>query len=123
MSHFTSIRTGLQNIVYLKKALRELKINHRQYDKMEYKTENVHLVIPQLNGYGFMLCWNGKEYELLGEMTLWRQRDPVEVSIDKLKQAYMGALIIGESQKRGYKAVEYKKNKDGSLTIVLERWD
>ncbi len=127
MSHFTNMKTRFQNLFYLEKALNRLNITHKKAQKImdasdkEVSTNN--LVIPQLNGYDIQFCWNGQEYELVVDMSYWTQSYPIESFIDKIAQQYAGEVIIGESKKLGFQPVKYQENKDGSNTLVLERWN
>ena len=126
MSHFTSMKTRFQNLFYLEKALNKLEIN---YDRQKKSISNLkssgydtNLVIPQQNGYNVEFCWNGQEYELLVDMSYWKQAYPIEVFLDKIAQQYAGEVIIGESKKLGFQPIKYRQNNDGSNTLVLERW-
>ena len=126
MSHFTSMKTRFQNLFYLEKALNKLEINYNRKKKsisnVKSTIYDTNLVIPQQNGYDIEFCWNGKEYELLVDMSYWKQAYPIEVFIDKIAQQYAGEVIIGESQKIGFQPIKYQQNSDGSNTLVLERW-
>ena len=125
MSHFTHIKTRFQNLFYLEKALKRLNITYRQEKKMatDSKLYNVDLVIPQSNNYDVKFSSNGREYELVADMSFWEQPYPVESFIDKISQQYAGEVIIGESQKIGFQPIKYEQNNDGSNTLVLERWN
>jgi hypothetical protein len=127
MSHFTHIKTLFQNLFYLEKALKRLDITYRQEKKIiansDSKLYNVNLVIPQSNGYDVKFSYNGQEYELIADMSFWKQSYPIENFIDKISQQYAGEVIIGESQKIGFQPIKYQQNIDGSNTLILERWN
>lgn len=125
MSHFTHMKTRFQNLFYLEKALNRLNIVHKQQKENTTNTNlyNINLIIPQSNGYDIQFSWNGKEYELVADMSFWEQSCPVESFIDKIAQQYAGEVIISESQKMGFQPIKYKQNNDGSNTLVLERWN
>ena len=123
MSHFTHMKTRFQNLFYLEKALNRLNIVHKQEIINDSKSSNINLVIPQSNNYDIKLCYNGQEYELVADMSFWKQNSPVETFIDKLSQQYAGEVVIGESQKIGFQPVKYQQNSDGSNTLILERWN
>ena len=127
MSHFTHIKTRFQNLFYLEKALNRLGITYKQEKKTitnsDSKLYNVNLVIPQSNGYDVKFSSNGREYELVADISFWEQPYPVENFIDKISQQYAGEVIISESQKIGYQPIKYEQNNDGSNTLVLERWN
>ena len=125
MSHFTYLKTRFQNLFYLEKALNRLNIEYKQREKLVHdsKSSNINLVIPQSNGYDIEFCWNGQEYELVVDMSFWKQPYPIESFVDKIAQQYAGEVVIGESQKIGFQPVKYQQNSDGSNVLVLERWN
>ena len=125
MSHFTHMKTRFQNLFYLEKALNRLNISYTEKEQTVDTSEssNVNLVIPQSNGYDIEFAWNGEEYELVVDMSFWKQPYPVESFIDKVSQQYAGEVIIGESQKIGFQPIKYQENTDGSNTLILERWN
>jgi hypothetical protein len=125
MSHFTHMKTHFQNLFYLEKALNRLNILHKQEKKIVKNSNlsDINLVIPQSNGYDIEFSWNGQEYELVLDMSFWKQSYPIENFIDKIAQQYAGEVVVGESQKMGFQPVKYQKNCDGSNTLVLERWN
>ena len=124
MSHFTYIKTRFQNLFYLEKALNRLTISYHQEERTILNSTGSHmnLVIPQSNGYDISFCWNGQEYDLVADLSFWKQTQPHEVFLDQVAQQYAGEVVIGESQKIGFQPVKYERNSDGSNTIVLERW-
>lgn len=127
MSHFTHIKTRFQNLFYLEKALNRLNIINKQQEKTfttsTIESSNISLIIPQSNGYDIEFAWNGKEYELVVDISFWEQPYPIESFVDKIAQQYAGEVIIGESQKIGFQPIKYQENTDGSNTLVLERWN
>ena len=124
MSHFTHIKTRFQNLFYLEKALSKLNITHEKQKQVinSSKSYNTNLVISQSNGHDIQFIWNNQQYELIADMSFWKQSLPVETFIDKICQQYAGEVITGESQKLGFQPVKYEQNSDGSQTLVLERW-
>lgn len=125
MSHFTHMKTQFQNLFYLEKALNRLNIVHKQQQApiSNLNLSNTNLVISQSNGYDIEFCWNGQEYELVVDMSFWKQGSPAQTFINKIKQQYAGEVVIGESQKIGFQPIKYQQNSDGSNTLVLERWN
>jgi hypothetical protein len=128
MSHFTHVKTRFQNISYLTKALNRLNIVHYKQKKTAIDSKNcnnnkTNLLIPQINSYDIEFSWNGEEYELILDMSFWKQSSTVESFIDKIAQEYAGEVIIGESEKMGFEPIKTKQNNDGSNTLILERWN
>ena len=124
MSHFTHIKTRFQNLFYLEKALNRLAIRHKQEEATvpNSTSSHINLVIPQSNGYDISFCWNGKEYDLVADLSFWKQTLPHETFLNNVSQEYASEVVIGEGQKIGFEPTQYKTNVDGSKTIVLERY-
>lgn len=122
MSHFTYMKTRFQNFSYLEKALSKLNITYKQQHS-EFHDLKQNLLIPQSNGYNIEFCWNGKEYELVTDLSFWNQPYPVQSFIDKVAQNYANETIIAESQKIGFQVTNSQTSADGSQTLVLERWN
>ena len=117
MSHFTNIETGFQDLRYLEKTLDFLNIKYQK------EKNNFNLVINQLNGNNIQFNWNGQEYDLVFDASYWEQPYSIENFIDMISQQYACEAITNESQKIGFQPVEYQQNKDGSSTLILERWN
>jgi hypothetical protein len=116
------MKTRFQNVSYLEKALDKLNIEYNQQKSNDERLQK-NLVIPQSNGHEIQFCWNGKEYELLVDLSFWNQPYPVQSFIDKVAQNYANENVIGESQKIGFQVINAQKNSDGSQTLILERWN
>lgn len=123
MSHFTHMKTLFQNQFYLEKALNKLNIKHKQEQITIPNSSYINLIIPQSNGYDIGFCWNGQEYELVVDMSFWKQTYPIKNFIDCIAQQYASEVIMGESQKMGFQPIKYQKDPDGSNILVLERWN
>jgi hypothetical protein len=124
MSHFSYIQTQFQNLFYLEKALNKLNIPYRQEEVVVSTSglSQIDLVIPQSNDYNISFCWNGKEYDLVTDLSFWKQTLPHEIFLNNVSQEYATEVVIGEGQKIGFEPTQYKTNIDGSKTIVLERY-
>jgi hypothetical protein len=124
MSHFSYIQTQFQNLFYLEKALNKLNISYtqEQVNTSSSGLSQINLVIPQSNGYNISFCWNGKEYDLVTDLSFWKQTLPHETFLNNVSQEYASEVVIGEGQKIGFEPTQYKTNLDGSKTIVLERY-
>ena len=63
---------------------------------------HINLVIPQSNGYDISFCWNGKEYDLVADLSFWKQTLPHETFLNNVSQEYASEVVIGEGQKIGF---------------------
>lgn len=123
MSHFTHLKTRFKNLLYLEKALNKLNIIHKQKLTDNSNLSNVNLVIPQSNGYDIEFCWNGREYDIVVDMSFWEQPYPIDNFINKISQQYASEVIINESQIIGFQPIQSEYSFDGSKKLVLERWN
>ena len=126
MSHFTNVEIGFQDLKYLEKTLDFLNIEYQKEinnSSSIKEKNNFNLVINQLNGNNIQFNWNGQEYDLVFDASYWEQPYSIENFIDMISQQYACEAITNESQKIGFQPVEYQQNKDGSSTLILERWN
>ena len=123
MSHFTRIKTKIQDLEYLKKALEKLGYNYKE-GNIEIEgysgTKKVSLAIYPESGYPIGFRKKGKEYELVADW--WRVNVKKEKFINSLTQTYSYYTVVNESQKEGFNIVSEEKLKDGAIKIVVQRW-
>ena len=120
MSHFSYIKTRIQNLGYLEKALNKLNIHYELDSKIIKGYDNdsllVDLIIPQKNGYDIGFKWTGVNYELVTDLSFWDQKYSNETFMDKLTQTYASQIILNETKKQGFNNIEEKTNIDGSCS-------
>nr|YP_009402637.1 hypothetical protein [Compsopogon caeruleus]ARX95995.1 hypothetical protein [Compsopogon caeruleus] len=126
MSHFSKIRTTIRDIEMLKLALNDLGLswttNHFLYNNYSGEFYNADLVIQQQNNSNIGFLWNGKEYELIADHQLWKQRWSIECFIEKLAQSYAYNSILFESINQGFTKLEDKSLSNGIISLKFQRW-
>jgi hypothetical protein len=127
MSHFTKIKTRLYNIETLKKSLSDLNIHWtdetttvRGYKK---STHDAELIILQDNKHDIGFKWNGTEYELVTDLMFWAQEFSVDKFLTRVNQRYAYNSIIGVCEKEGFSFTETETANDGSIRLVLRRFN
>ena len=127
MSHFTKIKTKLYNLMTLKKSLSDLNIdwtvqtnNVRGYKNSVHKAE---LVVHQDNKHDIGFKWNGTEYELVTDLMFWAQDISVDKFLSRINQRYAYNSIIGVSEKEGFSFTQSEVAEDGSIRLVLRRFN
>ena len=129
MSHFSTIKTQLKDSEPLIKALDNLgyQINQEQKFVKGYKGKftavDISMNLPGETKVGFK--WDNKSntYELVTDLDLWKFEIPVERFISKVTQMYAYQTIISKTKEDGYQIVEQKNKNDGSIELVLTKWD
>ena len=102
------------------------------YDVIDYKPgQLVNLFlktpldpIPHVRSYSIASYPdNSNTFELVTDLDLWKFEIPVERFISKVTQMYAYQTIISKTKEDGYQVVEQKNKNDGSIELVLTKWD
>ena len=129
MSHFSTVKTQLRKKEFLKQALIDLGyvpdegLNLvRGYRGQTVKAE---MTVKMSKGADIGFRWNegSKSYELVTDLDLWRQSIPVERFLAQVTQRYALNTVLNSTAKEGFQISEQKQNLDGSIELVVTRWD
>ena len=73
--------------------------------------------------FGFV--WNeaNEAYEFVTDLDLWRQPTPVERFLSRLTQRYALNTVLKASLSEGFDVAEQRDCQDGSIELVVTRWD
>ena len=129
MSPFSTIKTQLKEAEPLIKALNNLgyKINQDEKFIKGYKGKftavDISMNLPSDTKVGFKWDNSSNSYELVTDLDLWKFELPVERFISKVTQMYAYQTIISKTKEDGYQIVEQKNQNDGSIELVLTKWD
>ena len=129
MSHFSTIKTQLKEAEPLIKALKNLGYTLNQEEKFikgyrgKFTAVDISMNLPSDTKVGFKWDKNSNAYELVTDLDLWKFELPVERFISKVTQMYAYHTIISKTNEDGYQVVEQKNKNDGSIELVLTKWD
>ena len=129
MSHFSTIKTQLKEAEPLIKALNILGYQINQEEKFvkgyrgKFTAVDISMNLPRDTKVGFKWDNNSNAYELVTDLDLWKFEIPVERFISKVTQMYAYQTIISKTKEDGYQIVEEKNTNDGSIELVLTKWD
>jgi hypothetical protein len=129
MSHFSTIKTQLKEAEPLIKALKNLGYTLNQEEKFikgyrgNFTAVDISMNLPSDTKVGFKWDKNSNAYELVTDLDLWKFEIPVERFISKVTQMYAYHTIISKTNEDGYQVVEQKNKNDGSIELVLTKWD
>ena len=128
MSHFSTIKTQLKEAEPLIKALKNLGYTLNQEEKFikgyrgKFTAVDLSMNLPGDTKVGFKWDNNSNAYELVADLDLWKFEIPVERFISKVTQMYAYHTIISKTNEDGYQIVEQKNKNDGSIELVLTKW-
>ena len=129
MSHFSTIKTQLKDAEPLIKALNNLGYIINQEEKFvkgyrgKFTAVDISMNLPGDTKVGFKWDNNSNAYELVTDLDLWKFEIPVERFISKVTQMYAYETIISKTKEDGYQIVEQKNQNDGSIELVLTKWE
>ena len=129
MSHFSTIKTQLRETEPLIKALNSLGYIINREEKLvrgyrgKFTAVDISMDLPGDTKVGFKWDNNSNAYELVTDLDLWKFEIPVERFISKVTQMYAYQTIISKTNEDGYQIVEQKNKNDGSIELVLTKWD
>ena len=128
MSHFSTVKTELRDRESLLAALRDLgqepSAGEQPVRGYRGQTVTADLCCPQSEGGDIGFRWNSAEqhYELVTDLDLWKQSVPVERFLAQLTQRYALQSILRSSAEEGYQVAEQHQQADGSIELVVTRW-
>ena len=129
MSHFSTVKTELRQREPLFQALIDLGYQPQIGENVVrgYRGQSVtaELAVKMSKGGDIGFRWNEatNSYELVTDLDLWKQPVPVERFLSQLTQRYAFNAVVAATAQEGFDIAEQKKNLDGSIELVVTRWD
>ena len=129
MSHFSTVKTELRQLEPLVQALNDLgyapEQGQRSVRGYRGQTVTADLAVAMQDGGDLGFRWNAESgaYELVTDLDLWKQTIPVERFLAKLTQRYAFNTVLAASTREGFEVAEQSTAQDGSIELVVTRWD
>jgi len=129
MSHFSTVKTQLRKKEFLKQALLDLGYIPNEGENLvrgyRGQTVKAEMTVEMSKGSDIGFRWNqgSKSYELVTDLDLWKQKIPVERFLAQVTQRYALNTVLDSTAKEGFQVSEQKNNVDGSIELVVTRWD
>ena len=129
MSHFSTVKTQLRKREPLLKALLDLGYSPQEGKTLvrgyRGQTVKAEVAVPMSKGGDIGFRWNpsSQVYELVTDLDLWKQQVPVERFLAQLTQRYALNTVLAATKEEGFEVAQEKKNLDGSIELVVTRWD
>lgn len=129
MSHFSTVKTELRQLEPLVQALNDLGYSPEQGQRSvrgyRGQTVTADLAVAMQDGGDLGFRWNAESgaYELVTDLDLWKQAVPVERFLAKLTQRYAFNTVLAASSREGFEVAEQSTAQDGSIELVVTRWD
>ena len=129
MSHFSTVKTQLRKKEFLKQALIDLGYVPNEGGNLvrgyRGQTVKAEMTVQMSQGSEIGFRWNegSKSYELVTDLDLWKQSIPVERFLAQVTQRYALNTVLDSTAQEGFQVSQQKQNVDGSIELVVTRWD
>ena len=129
MSPFSTVKTQLRKKEFLKQALIDLGYPPNEGENLvrgyRGQTVKAEMTVEMSKGSDIGFRWNegSKSYELVTDLDLWKQPIPVERFLAQVTQRYALNTVLDSTSQEGFQISEQKQNLDGSIELVVTRWD
>ena len=129
MSHFSTVKTQLRKKEFLKQALIDLGYIPIEGENLvrgyRGQTVKAQMTVEMSKGadIGFRWSKESKSYELVTDLDLWKQSIPIERFLAQGTQRYALNTVLDSTAQEGFQVSEQKQNLDGSIELVVTRWD
>ena len=129
MSHFSTVKTQLRKREPLRQALLQLGYIPEEGNQVVrgYRGQTVKaelaVKMPEGSDIGFRWNSNTSSYEFVTDLDLWKQKIPVERFLSKITQQYALSTVLTATAEEGFEVAERRNNVDGSIELVVTRWD
>ena len=129
MSHFSTVKTQLRKKEFLKQALIDLGYVPNEGENLvrgyRGQTVKAEMTVEMGKGEDIGFRWNqgSQTYELVTDLDLWKQSIPVERFLAQVTQRYALNTVLDSTAQEGFQVSEQKNNLDGSIELVVTRWD
>ena len=129
MSHFSTVKTELRQLDPLVQALKDMGFPPEQGARAvrgyQGQTVTADLAVTMQVGGDLGFRWNAKSgsYELVTDLDLWKQQIPIERFLAKLTQRYALNTVLAATSNEGFQVAEQTQAQDGSIELVVTRWD
>jgi Protein of unknown function (DUF1257) len=132
MSHFSRIATKIRDRQTLVRCLEEMGYEVREAGTIQgyHGREQVDLFIQTGRGYaiGFRKNEQGT-FEIVADW--WgvkgadkgRFIEDLQKSVNRIQREYALKMVMEQSERQGYALVEQEEEGDGSIRIVMRRWN
>ena len=124
MSHFTSIKVQIKNGELLRQSLVELGYQVEQSTMVRgYQGDKVQAdyVVRQSNGYDLGFRRQGDDYEMVADF--WGAKIDQNLFINALTQKYAHKSLIATVQNQGYSIEQEEVLTDGTVRVLVARWN
>ena len=127
MSHFSKVKTRINDLNILRKTLANLGFscdNQQKYiSDINKNTHNVDLVARNnMNSLSVGFCYDNDHYTIVADVDLWTTDSSFNFFVEQLHQNYALNMILKQTNTEGFQKVTQDSLVDGSIKLTVQRW-
>lgn len=127
MSHFSKVKTRINDLSILKKTLVNLGFNYDNQQKhitdVNKNTYNVDLVaIHDINSLSIGFFHDIDHYTIVADVDLWKTVGSFNFFVEQLHQNYALNIILKQTNTAGFQKITQDNLIDGSIKLTVQRW-
>jgi hypothetical protein len=123
MSHFTKVRTQLRNLETVKQALEELGYTVTEGSVRGYGAQQTRADLVVSTGSPYDIGFRREGQNIVMVADFWGLRVDREQFLHQVSQQYAYITVMEQAQIQGWQAVNEERQPDGSIRLVMQRWE
>lgn len=122
MSHFTRVRTLLQDLDTVKRALVDLGFDVTEGTVRGYSGQvaSAPVVVKLESGFDIGFKQDSGRVQMIADF--WGLKIDREQFLSKLTQRYAYLTVVDQAAQQGWQLAADEVQQDGSIRIVMQRW-
>jgi len=127
MSHFSKVKTRINDLNTLRKTLANLGFSCDSQQKyisdVNKKTYNVDLVARNnTNSSSIGFYYDNDHYTIVADIDLWTTASSFNFFVEQLHQNYALNMILKKTNTEGFQKITQDSLIDGSIKLTVQRW-
>jgi len=127
MSHFSKVKTRINDLNILRKTLVNLGFscdNQQKYiNDINKNTHSVDLVaIDSNNSLSVGFYYDNDHYTIIADIDLWKTSSSFNFFVEQLHQNYALNMILKQTNTEGFQKITQDSLVDGSIKLTVQRW-
>lgn len=125
MSKFVKVSTELRDLVVIKRALEDLKVEYRENELFVHRWSGFKGEVPLVVHHPTVTFGlrpaadDAERYEVIGDDMQMRQ---IQAQVERIQQRYAYHKVLAETEKAGFSLVEEQTDKGNVIRLTVRRW-
>jgi hypothetical protein len=123
MSHFTKVRTQLRNLQTVKQALEALGYTVTEGPVRGYGSQQTRADLVVRTGTAYDIGFRREGQNVVMVADFWGLRIDRGQFLHQVSQRYAYLTVVEQAQTQGWQMATEERQTDGSIRLVMQRWE